>query len=63
MTAEPRNSCMGCRHYYITYDTRFPYGCQLLGFKSKRQPVVEVIAATAKGCHGFTPRKNNTGTR
>ena len=53
--------CVGCTYYFITYDTSFPYGCQLLGFKSRRQPVQEVIEATGKGCEGYSPRPKPAG--
>jgi hypothetical protein len=52
-TARP--NCLGCAHYFITYDASFPYGCKLLGIKSRRQPMLEVIEATGKPCHGFEP--------
>ena len=38
--------CNGCVHYYITHDTHFRYGCRALGFKSQRQPVLDVIEAS-----------------
>ncbi len=50
-----RTNCLGCAHYFITYDASFPYGCKLLGIKSRRQPQLEVIEATGKPCQGFEP--------
>jgi len=49
--------CTRCSHYFITYDVRFPYGCQALGFKSKRLPVYEVTEASGKPCMAFAPKK------
>lgn len=51
-----RMTCVGCRYYFITYEPTFPYGCQLLGFKSKRAPIIEVYAATQTDCQGYEPR-------
>ena len=28
-------ACFNCRHFYITWDKSFPYGCKAMGFKSK----------------------------
>ena len=36
-------NCWNCQHFSITWDPRFPYSCQLLGFKSKITPCIEVI--------------------
>lgn len=45
--------CNQCAHYYITHDTRFPYGCRALGFKSQQQPIRVVMEASAQQCHYF----------
>ena len=26
-------NCFSCCHFYITYETQFPYGCRKAGFK------------------------------
>ncbi|WP_174873804.1 hypothetical protein [Vogesella oryzae] len=52
-------SCRFCRHYYITHDARFPYGCRAMNFKSKRQPLQDVRDSTGHDCQTFarkTPR-------
>lgn len=46
----PTPGCKGCRHFYITYDASFPYGCRALQFKSRRQPYVEVQSASLTPC-------------
>ncbi|WP_200906414.1 MULTISPECIES: hypothetical protein [Gulbenkiania] len=48
--------CRHCRHYYITHDSRFPYGCRAMDFKSRRLPMDDVRSATGQHCHTFTPR-------
>lgn len=56
MTSEsnrPRPRCRMCVHHYITHDTRFPYGCRLLGFKSAREPMRDVVDASGEICLYF----------
>lgn len=43
-------SCKGCRHFAVTYEMNFPYLCHALGFKSRRHPHVEVLAASGEAC-------------
>ncbi|QDX82773.1 hypothetical protein B9N43_00415 [Denitratisoma sp. DHT3] len=53
MDESRRNSpptCAGCIHFYITYDPAFPYGCRIMGFKSRRHPHYEVKEATGTTC-------------
>jgi len=42
--------CFSCRHFYITWDRRFPYGCKALGFKSRSMPSMEVYNASSQEC-------------
>ncbi|MBS4017831.1 MAG: hypothetical protein KGZ68_06300 [Dechloromonas sp.] len=53
--AVPR--CRDCRHYYITFDRNFPYGCRELGFKSAREPMRDVIESSGEVCLYFSPGK------
>ncbi len=46
-------NCWGCRHFQITWDTRMPYGCRLMGFKTKVLPSIEVLRADGHFCLGF----------
>jgi len=32
------SNCFSCCHFYITYETQFPYGCRNAGFKSRLLP-------------------------
>ena len=45
--------CRKCRHYYITWDKKFPYGCKAIGFKSAKSPSLEVYAASGQVCLQF----------
>ena len=52
--AKPRIDCHRCRHYFITWDERFPHGCRRMGFKSRRSPGDEVRYATSgQNCRLF----------
>jgi hypothetical protein len=42
--------CFSCKHFYITWDRRFPYGCKALGFKSRSMPSAEVYNASSQEC-------------
>jgi len=51
-------NCWNCQHFSITWDPRFPYSCQLLGFKSKITPCIEVIRVDGIRCLGFEEKLN-----
>lgn len=53
----PKAPCLECRHYYITWDPSFPYGCRAFRFKSATMPYLEVISASQIECLKFEPRK------
>nr|WP_238492489.1 uracil-DNA glycosylase [Desulfotruncus alcoholivorax] len=57
---EKTRNCFKCKHYYITWDGRFPNGCRIYGIKTKYNPSAEVLKATGKECFGFEekPVKN-----
>ncbi len=42
--------CGKCKHYYITWDKRFPNGCRVYGIKTRYMPSAEVLKATGRGC-------------
>lgn len=56
-------NCRHCVHYYITHDLDLPYGCRALGFKSRIQPCIEVLAASGEECQYFTARQHSTRRR
>lgn len=53
-------NCRQCAHYYITHDLILPYGCRALGFKSRIQPCLEVLAASGAQCQYFNARQHST---
>lgn len=46
-------NCNACRHFYVTWDAQFRYGCRALDFKSQRLPMLEVLEASGQPCHFF----------
>ncbi|HAJ79083.1 MAG TPA: uracil-DNA glycosylase [Fibrobacteres bacterium] len=45
--------CFKCKHYYITWDNKFPRGCRLFKFKSKYPPSRLVLESTGAPCDHF----------
>ena len=57
-TSEDKSiNCRQCRHFFITYDTRFPYGCRVIGFKSRDLPSVVVCRDSGAPCRSYSLRK------
>jgi hypothetical protein len=44
---------MKCRHFYITWDPKFPNGCKAFGFKTQSLPSRDVLASSGKPCLTF----------
>lgn len=61
--APTASKCHQCAHYYITHDLVLPYGCRALGFKSRIQPCIEVLAASGAQCQYFAARHNRSRRR
>ncbi len=49
-------NCWECRYLAITWDLRLPYGCKLMGFRSKVIPSLEVLRTDGRFCGGFSPK-------
>jgi len=52
----PKINCLSCKHFYVTWDPRFPRGCKAYGFKTKLLPSADVRASSGKPCLGFEDR-------
>ncbi|MBN2654263.1 MAG: uracil-DNA glycosylase [Nitrospirae bacterium] len=52
-------NCFKCRHFYITWDKKFRYGCRAMGFKSYEMPSDEVLNASRVECLRFYPTGKN----
>ncbi len=49
-------NCIKCKHYFVTWDARFPRGCSLFGFKGAMMPSVTVLQATGAPCKNFVAK-------
>jgi hypothetical protein len=49
--------CHRCKHYYVTWDKNFPYGCKAMRFKSKSPPYLTVRNTSGKECLLFARKK------
>ncbi|MGD0231097.1 MAG: uracil-DNA glycosylase [Syntrophorhabdales bacterium] len=60
---ETHAECRVCRHYYVTWDRKFPHGCKAARFKSAALPSVEVRAASGKACLLFEKKAKPPGNK
>lgn len=49
--------CLQCRHYFISWDPAFPYGCRAFRFKSALLPCLDVRASSGLSCLKFEAKK------
>jgi len=58
MKAQPDRApnCWGCQHFMVTHQPATPYGCRLMGFRSRMMPCLEVLRADGHPCQGYTPK-------
>ncbi|RKP58038.1 uracil-DNA glycosylase [Cohnella endophytica] len=56
MSDNERVDCMKCRHFYVTWDPKFPKGCKAFGFKSPTMPSIAVRNSSGKACFNFEPK-------
>jgi len=47
--------CLKCRHFYVTWDKRFPRGCSAFGVKTQGMPSAAVFRSTGRHCPAFSP--------
>jgi hypothetical protein len=52
--ADLRLNCRGCRHFFVTYEPRNPWGCRQFGFKGKNLPAQIVYQSTGMQCAYFS---------
>ena len=52
--------CNSCIFFYITWDSKYPYGCKAMGFKSKNSPG-NIVKANSNGheCLAYRSKKEN----
>ncbi|MCL0033907.1 hypothetical protein M1M94_00210 [Thermodesulfovibrionales bacterium] len=51
--------CFKCKHFYITWDKNFPYGCKAMGFKSRHMPSWEVHQASGMSCLKYSKKRES----
>jgi len=49
-------NCFACRHFFITHDPKFPYGCRAVGFKSRWMPSREMYINSGIDCQFFSAK-------
>jgi len=60
MKSEHRHNCFKCQHFFITYDKKFPYGCNAFSLKSRVMPATEVYHSSGHACLLFKLREKKT---
>ncbi|RLB22376.1 MAG: uracil-DNA glycosylase [Deltaproteobacteria bacterium] len=50
-------TCYTCRHFYITYEPTYPYGCRAMGFKSTQIPCVVVQMSSGIPCQAYEKKE------
>jgi hypothetical protein len=48
-----RIDCRKCKHFEVTWDKSFPYGCKAMGFKTAFFPSLEVFRSSGVACLRF----------
>ena len=43
-------TCIGCKYYFVTWDTKAPKGCKYFGFKSMKMPCIVVRESSGNEC-------------
>jgi hypothetical protein len=59
---ELRLNCRGCRHFFVTYEPRNPWGCRQFGFKGKNLPAQIVYQSTGMQCAYFSRNSSTKNT-
>lgn len=54
-----RIDCRRCKHYYVTWDKRFPHGCRSMKFKAKTLPAAAVVNSSRMHCLYYVERKRS----
>ena len=48
--ATPKVNCFECRHFFITHEPVYPYGCRAMSFKSRELPSAAVLRSAGEPC-------------
>lgn len=55
--------CWQCKFFGITHIPATPYSCQLMGFRSRTLPALQVLQVDGHFCLGFTAKEQITRNR
>ncbi len=50
-------NCWKCHYFAVSWDHTKPYACNLMGFKSRLLPAMEVLRTDGTACLGFTEKQ------
>ncbi|TBL78218.1 uracil-DNA glycosylase [Paenibacillus thalictri] len=56
--AAARINCYRCKHFYVTWDSRFPRGCKAFGFKTGELPSAVVLKSSGQPCMNYVEKAN-----
>ena len=56
MKLTSRVRCINCKYYQVSWDADKPYGCSMLGFKSRIEPSTYVIQISGNICQSFVQK-------
>ncbi len=51
-------NCINCKHFFVTWENKFPYGCNAYEIKSKTAPNLQVLENTGLACLLFEFKKS-----
>jgi hypothetical protein len=62
MTDKKLPNCWDCNFFSISWDPKYRYQCNKLGFKSNQLPSQQVLAIDERECLGFEQKQNKKAT-
>lgn len=54
---KPEPQCRDCLYYYTTWDKNFPFGCKIMGFKSRTAPALLTREISGQPCLSFVAKE------
>jgi hypothetical protein len=57
VTSANQPNCYRCRHFRITHNPQWPYGCEFFGMRSKGLPSSEVLRSSGQVCGAFEEKE------
>jgi len=54
-----RVNCYKCKHFFVTYEPKRPYGCRVHGFKGPHLPSLTVFQSSGIQCQLFEEKRIN----